>query len=338
MTEVRTKNFFSDETDPYRNLSVEDCLLDLVGEGEIVLFLWRNAETVVIGRNQNVWSTCKSDLMRAEGVRLARRYSGGGAVYHDMGNLNFSFIAREGAYNLQKQYYTVLRSLGRLGINAVLSGRNDIVFEFADCPLPLKCSGNAFREKDGCCCHHGTLLVSADIERMQRYLAVDWEKISSKGVESVSARVGNLSLLRPSITAEELADSLIASFGEVYGVKSEAYSLSLISQDEISRREQLLRSRDWLYGRRSECDCEVNKRFSWGAVQIQLRVERGTVAAAQVFSDALDTEFIEAARSSLCGCEFSGEALSNAFESIGCADGERRAMSGDISRLLSERF
>ena len=196
--------------DPYENLALEEALLHRVGEGELILYLWQNERTVVIGRNQNPWKECRTALLSEEGGHLARRLSGGGAVFHDLGNLNFTFLMPAQDYDLPRQLTVIQRACRSLGIPAERSGRNDLLAD------GRKFSGNAFYKHNGKAYHHGTLMVDVDLDRVQRYLSPSKAKLAAKGVESVRSRVVNLREFVPTLTVEQLADALIAALAEVY--------------------------------------------------------------------------------------------------------------------------
>ena len=171
---------------PYGNLAREACLLEAVGVGECILYLWQNQRTVVIGRNQNAWKECRIEQLEADGGHLVRRLSGGGAVYHDLGNLNFTFLVREEDYDVSRQLEVLVGAVNRLGIHAEKTGRNDVTVD------GRKISGNAFYRADGHCYHHGTILIDVDKASLSAYLNVSAAKLRSKGVDSVKARVANL--------------------------------------------------------------------------------------------------------------------------------------------------
>ncbi|MCD7749357.1 MAG: lipoate--protein ligase, partial [Oscillospiraceae bacterium] len=193
--------------DPHYNLAVEQQLLETVQPGECILYLWQNQNTVVIGRNQNAWKECRVSRLESEGGTLARRLSGGGAVFHDLGNLNFTFLLPTADYDLRRQTAVILTACQSLGVPAVLSGRNDLTAE------GKKFSGSAFYHNRGRSYHHGTLLVQVDMEKLGRYLNPSSAKLEAKGVDSVRARVVNLADIQPDITIPALKEALTLAFG-----------------------------------------------------------------------------------------------------------------------------
>ena len=198
-------------TEPYRNLAVERYLLEHTPAGSVTLYLWQNKNTVVIGRNQNPWAECNMTQLRRDGGHLVRRLSGGGAVYHDSGNLNFTFLTDARTYNLARQLEVIIGALKSLGINAEKSGRNDILVD------GRKVSGNAFYTSGGKKYHHGTLLIDVKTDEMAKYLTVSPLKLQAKGVSSVKSRVLNLKEVCPSLTVPVLQNALVRSFAEIYG-------------------------------------------------------------------------------------------------------------------------
>ena len=290
--------FRHDCTDPYRNLAVEEHLLNTVEPGQCILYLWQNQNTVVIGRNQNAWKECRTSLLEQEGGRLARRLSGGGAVFHDLGNLNFTFLVYEEDYDLDRQLTVIQEACRAFGLAAERSGRNDVLVD------GRKFSGNAFYHSRGKAYHHGTVLVDTDGEKLARYLSPSKAKLQAKGVDSVRARVVNLIELVPDLTCERMAEELTAAFERVYGLRVqtiEPASLDWASVDELGARNG---SGDWLYGPRLPLSFECEERFDWGSVQLQMQVESGVVVQAKVYSDAMDWDLAPALERALAGSPF----------------------------------
>lgn len=235
----------SSSTDVYRNLAVEEWLLDHAPQLP-VLFVCVNNPCVVIGKNQNPWRECKLSLMEKEGVPLARRISGGGAVYHDPGNLNVSVMVPRTEYIEQKQYDLIFQCLEKFGIKSSKLGKNSLGVD------GLKFSGQAFCHRRERTLHHGTLLVNADLDRLGRFLGPELEGIETKAIASVPANVANLSQFAPELTIQKLSAALIEQFREMYCKVGQAGSLSYI--EEIIPEEQLLpmigknSSNDWKLG------------------------------------------------------------------------------------------
>ena len=192
----------TDNTDPYHNLALEQYLTDTVPADTCILYLWQNRHTVVIGRNQNAWQECRTALLEQDGGKLSRRLSGGGAVYHDMGNLNFTFSLPTAEYDLHRQQRVIVEACRSLGIEASFSGRNDIL------AAGRKFSGNSFYHHNGCSFHNGTLLVSVDMANLGKYLTPSQRKLQSKGVASVPSRVVNLSELHPGLRISQMQQAM----------------------------------------------------------------------------------------------------------------------------------
>ncbi len=196
----------TEKRDVYRNLALEEWLLENASSLP-VLFLYANDPCVVIGKNQNPWRECRLSLMEKEGVALARRVSGGGAVYHDAGNLNFSIIVPRSEYHEEKQYELIFQTLEKFGIQSSKVRKNSLVVD------GKKFSGNAFCHRRDRTLHHGTLLVDADLARLGRYLGPEIGGIETKAIASVPAEVANLS----GLTVEKLSAALSETFLKMYG-------------------------------------------------------------------------------------------------------------------------
>ncbi|MFT6927991.1 MAG: lipoate-protein ligase A [Psychromonas sp.] len=206
----KTRILFSTSNDPWFNLAVEECIFRSMSADHRVLFLWRNANTVVIGRGQNPWKECNTAKMQQDGIKLARRQSGGGAVFHDLGNTNFTFMAGKPEYNKAVSTQIVLDALQTLGINGERNGRNDLVIKDAD--GIRKFSGSAYRETSDRGFHHGTLLLNADLSQLAHYLNPDPKKLQAKGISSVRSRVANLNTINPDIEHEIVCKAIVQSF------------------------------------------------------------------------------------------------------------------------------
>lgn len=287
-------NFYlykSDSFDPCRNLAIEECLLKRA-EDAVILYLWQNEHTVVIGKNQNAVKECRTALLEKEGGTLVRRLSGGGAVYHDLGNLNFTFLMPRSCYDETKQFSVILEALAAFGIRAQFTGRNDLTVD------GRKFSGNAYYKSAKAAYHHGTLLVNADLEKMTRYLSPSKGKLTSKGVDSVRSRVVNLKQLCPDISIDALKQELGKSFAHLYG-PAEIFSLP---EAEIVLATEKYRSREWTFGRNMPFTLLAEDRFPWGSIRLELRAEKGIITQATVWSDCMDERFPPRLEEALTGC------------------------------------
>lgn len=293
--------------DPHYNLAVEEYLLESVEPGQCVLYLWQNRNTVVIGRNQNPWKECRTTLLEQEGGHLARRLSGGGAVFHDLGNLNFTFLVCLEDYSVPRQMEVIRSAVASLGIPAEVSGRNDILAQ------GRKFSGNAFYKNGRQAYHHGTLLVAADMEKLGRYLHPSRAKLKAKGVESVRSRVVNLQELNPAVTVDSLKKALQEAFSNVYGLPVEALPSAWLDETAIGQLTQRNRSWQWNYGQKLPFTFECEDRFSWGEVQVQLQIEHGIIQNAKLYSDCLEEDMIPQWEMRLSGCWLERQSLEAAL-------------------------
>lgn len=324
----RTYVYTAGDTQPVHNLAVEAYWLETVPEDACILYLWQNARTVVIGRNQNAWQECRVAQLREDGGHLVRRLSGGGAVYHDLGNLNFTFLLRETDYDLSRQQQVILRAVRSFGLDARTTGRNDIEID------GRKFSGNAFYRHGGRAYHHGTLLIQVDTAQMGRYLNVDPQKLAGKGIPSVPARVVNLGELCPRITVQSLCDALITALGEVYGLAPQRIPETALNTQRIRALKEQFGAWDWIYGRRIPFTWRARRRFAWGALEICLQVESGRVRDCACYSDAMDAAKIQRIAGLLAGCPLDAEALRAALAPLGQED---EALAADALALLMEQ-
>lgn len=295
--------------DGWLNLARDGYFLENNKKGDVILYFYVNKNAVIIGRNQNAWKECSIANMDADGVQLVRRHSGGGAVFHDNGNLNFSFITDEKHYDLNRQMRVILNAVSKLGLKAELSGRNDITVD------GKKFSGNAFSLAKGNRSHHGTILVNADLTKLSNYLCVSKEKMRSKGIDSVRARVCNLCELSSGLTVEAMRRLVIESFIEEYGAASE-YVFDGTALAEVEERRERLASWEWRFGKTPQFDFETDKRFSFGDTQIYFNLRDGVIRETKVYSDCLDTELTTEIENALTGVHFRKEEIKAALSKL----------------------
>lgn len=295
--------------DGWLNLARDGYFLENNKKGDVILYFYVNKNAVIIGRNQNAWKECSIANMDADGVQLVRRHSGGGAVFHDNGNLNFSFITDEKHYDLNRQMRVILNAVSKLGLKAELSGRNDITVD------GKKFSGNAFSLAKGNRSHHGTILVNADLTKLSNYLCVSKEKMRSKGIDSVRARVCNICELSSGLTVEAMRRLVIESFIEEYGAASE-YVFDGTALAEVEERRERLASWEWRFGKTPQFDFETDKRFSFGDTQIYFNSRNGVIRETKVYSDCLDTELTTEIENALTGVHLRKEEIKAALSKM----------------------
>lgn len=300
--------FISDSFDAYKNLATEKYLFDTVDESSCILYLWQNKNTVVIGRNQNAWAECKTSLLEEEKVTLARRLSGGGAVFHDLGNLNFTFLTQTKNYDLEKNLEVLKKACSYANIETEFSGRNDILAS------GKKFSGNAFYNSKGRSYHHGTILVCADKEKMSRYLTPPEAKLEAKGIKSVKSRVVNLSELSPTLTISDMKRYMVLAFEKVYNKKAEL--IEKTNKKKILQLSEEYSKWDYLYGKSLPASISVRKQFSWGNAELKIMVSNGVIADLMLYTDSLDVHLPEKLKTALTSCRFEQKAIDAVLYSV----------------------
>ena len=236
---MKFKHYISKSVDPYTNLAIEEYLMSIVDKGEIIIFLWQNDNTIVVGKNQEAISECKVELFISQNGKLARRKSGGGAVYHDLGNLNYSIIGYE-RYLPEKLYAELISdAIVQLGEKPIFNGRNDLLLD------NKKVSGNAVYNKGEIICQHGTLLVDSNIDKMEIFLTPSEEKLQRNAVKSVKSRVANLKDFVSDITIDEVKNAIIRC------AQSEELRID-ITFDAYAQFYRIYKSPRWIYNRKLE--------------------------------------------------------------------------------------
>ena len=267
-------------------------------ERDDVCMLWQNEPTVVIGKNQNAFVEVDLDALRENGVHLARRITGGGAVYHDLGNVNFSFISSnstETGLDFAKFTAPILKALASLGVHAELSGRNDLLLD------GQKFSGNAQYSANGRTLHHGTLLFDADLSVLARYLRPDEEKLAGKGIKSVRSRVTNLA---PHLQFSATTGEFIACLARFLREEYTPVEPTVPQNAEIDALFARNASREWLFPERelvAGYTLRQKKRFPFGSVEIALVMHNDIVCDAVIRGDFFGSAPLEELESALCG-------------------------------------
>lgn len=273
--------------------------------------------TVVIGRAQNPWKECNTRRMEEDHVRLARRSSGGGAVFHDLGNTCFTFMAGKPEYDKTVSTAIVLAALNSLGVTAEASGRNDLVVKTDS--GDRKVSGSAYRETIDRGFHHGTLLLNADLSRLANYLNPDQKKLQAKGITSVRGRVANLVDLLPGITHQHICEAIQEAFFSYYGERVDAEVISPDNTPDLPNfAETFARqsSWEWNFGQAPAFSHLLDERFRWGGVELHFDVEKGHITRTQAFTDSLNPAPLEALAARLVGCQYRAEVLQQQCEAL----------------------
>lgn len=285
--------------DPYKNIAFERQLTSMHKDTP-TLFLWQNKECVVIGRNQNALVECNIEYLKENDIDLSRRYSGGGAVFHDLGNINYTLVMKEKEYDIDYAKKFLFEALKSIGFEVEFTGRNDITINGA------KFSGQAYFFHQNMHVLHGTLMFDLNIGALGNCLTPSKKKLASKGIKSVKSRVMNLKEIKPNITVEEIKQALIDTFSTFYGDSNECIKVT----DDMVDKEltEYLKSDEWLFGKTPTFDVEIEKRFTFGNVLLRLNIKNNKVKTANVYTDSLNTEW-DALESQLIGLNYNEEEI-----------------------------
>jgi len=306
-----------------------------------LMYLWRPSPVITIGRHQNPWKECILSKVDADGVKLARRRSGGGAVFQDLGCSVFTFIAPSEYFSIDRNFDVVLGALQRLGIQAERSGRNDITVG------GKKISGSAFKHAPDrqVSLHHGTILVDTDFKALQRYLTPDKRKLQAKGIASVGARVLNLKDTFPSVNHSTWSDAMIATYGEIVGNGMDLEIEEIGVDSPLTKEPGLLEYRsemtcaDWNLGRTPEFSHQLDTRIDGiGVFDVHMEVVAGRVKEVVIFSDALYPEVIDKSMAALTGVEYGRRGMQAALGAIVSEVGEggpRQSLEAMTNWLVS---
>ncbi|MGG3914734.1 lipoate--protein ligase [Rossellomorea vietnamensis] len=300
-------------TDPRINLAIEEYALKNLDINESYLLFYVNEPSIIIGKNQNTIEEINTDYVEKQGLHVVRRLSGGGAVYHDLGNLNFSFITKddgESFHNFKKFTEPVVTALHKLGVKAELSGRNDIISE------GRKISGNAQFSTKGRMFSHGTLLFDSEMENVVSALRVKKDKIESKGIKSIRSRVANISeFLTEQMTIEEFRSTLLDYIFD--GSDVEEY---VLTEEDWKNIHELSKERyqnwDWNYGKSPKFNLQHSHRFPVGSIDVRLEVNKGKIDNCKIFGDFFGVGNVEDIEEKLAGTRYERKDIAGALEGV----------------------
>jgi lipoate---protein ligase len=301
-------------TDPRINLAIEEYALKNLDINETYLLFYINEPSIIIGKNQNTIEEINTEYVERNGIHVVRRLSGGGAVYHDLGNLNFSFITKDDGdsfLNFRKFTEPIIKALKKLGVNAELSGRNDIIVE------GRKISGNAQFSTRGRMFSHGTLLFDSKIENIVSALNVKKDKIESKGIKSIRSRVANISeFLKEKMTIEEFRSVLLES---IFG-KDKDIPEYVLTEEDWANIHKLSRERyqnwEWNYGKSPKFNLQHSHRFPAGQIDVRLEVQKGIIENCKIYGDFFGAGDVAEIEEKLIGKRYEKSEIEKALQDV----------------------
>lgn len=297
-------------TNPYYNLACEEyCLKNL---DQDIAMLWQNDRSIIIGKHQNTIEEINGEYVRENDIKVARRITGGGAVYHDLGNLNFTFIKKVDLLdrlNLKEFAFPILKALEQMGVKAELSGRNDITID------GKKISGTAQRIHNNRVLFHGTLLFDSNLDHLTRALSVKKDKIESKGIKSVRSRVTNIKEhLKEDYSIYEFKKLLLNYLYD--DIIEKEYHLKDSDLAQIKKLENKYSSWEWIYGESPKCNFKNARRFSGGKVEVLLDIQEGLITDCKIYGDFLGVSGVEAIEELLKGSRYNREDINEVLKDI----------------------
>lgn len=310
----------NENNDPRINLAIEIFLLQEMKVDEPILLFYINEQSIIIGRNQNTIEEINKDYVDAHGIHVVRRFSGGGAVYHDFGNLNFSFIMPDDGNSFrdfEKLTKPIVQALHEMGVEgAQLKGRNDLVID------DMKFSGNAMYATNGRMFAHGTIMFDSDINEVVNALKVRKDKIESKGIKSIRSRVTNIKPFLPKdkqdMTTEAFREEILL---KIFGVDSvdQVKTYTLTEEDWVKINEisdKYYRNWDWNYGKSPAFDIERRKRFPIGSIEVRFNVQEGKITEAKIYGDFFGLGDIADVEQAFIGTRYDKSALKDVIDQI----------------------
>ncbi|MFC4619114.1 lipoate--protein ligase [Camelliibacillus cellulosilyticus] len=299
--------------DPRINLAIEEYILRHLDQNETYLLFYINDPSIIIGKNQNTIEEINTEYVEKNNIYVVRRLSGGGAVYHDRGNLSFSFITKDDGssfHNFKKFTDPVVRVLRNMGVQAELSGRNDILVD------GKKISGNAQFATRGRMFSHGTLMFDTEIDAVVKALKVKADKIESKGIKSIRSRVANIAdYMDEKIDIEKFKNRILEGLFE--GGPIESYKLTEEDWKKINEiSDKRYRNWDWNYGRSPAFNVQHSHRFPVGSIDVRLDVHRGVIEQCKIFGDFFGVGDVADIEGRLAGVKYAKEDIEAALEGL----------------------
>lgn len=277
---------------PYRNIALEKYLFDTCQEDEMILYLWVNDPCVIAGCNQNVLVEWDSQFLQANQIYPIRRFTGGGCVYHDRGNLNYSFISHLNHKNVDKWIDIILQAVNHFGGKASFSGRNDLILE------NRKFGGTAWLEEEDKILFHGTLMIDVDIETMVKALTPNMLKFEGKAIASVRSRVINLASYFPELNIDTLITAIEHSFISEYG---KLIPKQIAPSPEWNKIVEQLTAKQWIYHRNADCDISLSYKINNQIIELDLKIEANCIKNIEVFTDSMDILVADRIKNELLG-------------------------------------
>ena len=312
----------NDSNDPFYNLAFEEYFFKSETIEDAVLLLWQNGPSVIIGRYQNTIEEINEDFIDENNINVVRRNTGGGAVYHDYGNLNYSFIVPSEEKKIDFETFTkpVIDALKEMGIEAALAGRNDLVVE------GKKFSGNAQYTYNGRLLHHGTLLFDADLSTLDKALKMKKGKIESKSIKSVRSKVTNLKpYFNEDVDVNQFKEKLLEHFYKAENLKE--YKVAAEDRKNIEAlANEKYRTWKWTYGESPKCNVIRGSRFNSGYIEFRFQIEKGLIVNAYIYGDFFSGKNAYELLDKFEGIEYKREAIKKALENV-----DLRAYLGDVS-------
>lgn len=315
--------------DPHYNLAFEEYIFKYLNEDEDFVLLWRNGPSIIVGKNQNTVEEINMEFVKENNINVVRRVTGGGAVYHDLGNLNFSFIAKADSnekIDFKTYNVPIIKALEKLGVKCELSGRNDLVID------GKKFSGIAQSITKGKVLNHGTLLFDSKLETLSKALNVKRDKIESKGIKSVESRVTNIkSYVTEDADVLKFKNLLLTNIFEYFNEPIETYELSQEDKENIQKMvDERYGTWEWNYGRSPKFNYKGYNRYAGGCVEARLQVEDGLIDNCKIYGDFFAKGDISILEDRLKGIKYDIDEVKNSLKDFSVED--------YLGRITKEEF